>query len=175
VFPIETPRLLLRPFEEGDFDALAAIYGDPEVMRYVGDGTPRDRARVRRSLGSMIEMQSRLGYAPWAVVDPASGDLIGESGLYPLESTGPEVELTYTFAKMAWGRGYATECGRASLEAGFTALGLERIVAVVYPANLASRRVVEKLGMRSEGLAFHYGADLEKFSLARPEWLARRP
>jgi RimJ/RimL family protein N-acetyltransferase len=80
------------------------------------------------------------------------------------------VEVSYTLAHHAWGKGFGTEAERAVLAWGFTTLGIERIVAVVYPENLRSHRVIEKLGMRPLGLARHYGADLLKFELTAGEW-----
>lgn len=171
-FPLTTARLLLRPFESRDLDALAAIYGDPAVMAYVGDGTVRDRERVGLGLEKMIAMQEERGYAPWAVGERAAGALVGECGLYPLEGVGPEVELTYTFARCVWGKGYATEAGRAALDYAFTATGLARVIAVVHPENAASIRVLEKLGMRADGVGHYYGAELVRYTFAAAEWRA---
>ncbi len=171
-FPLMTARLQLHPFEPDDLDALAAIYGDPAVMSYVGDGTVRDRERVRLGLEKMIAMQEERGYAPWAVGERTGGALVGECGLYPLEGVGPEVELTYTFARPAWGKGYATEAGCAALDYAFTAAGLERVIAVAHPGNAASIRVLEKLGMRADGVGHYYGAELVRYAFTAAEWRA---
>jgi RimJ/RimL family protein N-acetyltransferase len=171
-FPLTTARLQLRPFESRDLDALAAIYGDPEVMAYVGDGTVRDRERVGLGLEKMIAMQEERDYAPWAVCEWPGGALVGECGLYPLEGVGPEVELTYTFARRAWGKGYATEAGRVALDYAFTATGLERVIAVANPENAASIRVLEKLGMRADGVGHYYGAELARYTIDAAEWRA---
>ncbi len=171
-FSLKTERLQLRLFARDDLDALAAIYGDPAVMVFVGDGAVRDRERVRLGLEKMIALQDERGYAPWAVSERDDGALVGECGLYPLEGVGPEVELTYTFARCVWGKGYATEAGRAALDYAFTTAGLGRVIAVAHPENTASIRVLEKLGMRADGVGHYYGAELVRYTFAAAEWRA---
>ncbi|MEE4275659.1 MAG: GNAT family N-acetyltransferase, partial [Thermoleophilia bacterium] len=107
------------------------------------------------------------GFGPLAVVERATGGLVGEGGLQLLEG-GPDVELTYTLARSAWGVGYAPEAAAALLAWGFGALGLTRIVGVVYPANTASQRVLEKVGMRRVGLRRCYGAELVEYVAEYP-------
>jgi [ribosomal protein S5]-alanine N-acetyltransferase len=167
-----TDRLELRPFTETDLDDLLDVFGDPAVMRYVGAGRrPLDRERLEESQGLVQEHWRAHGYGPLAVVERATGRLIGEAGLQVLEG-GPEVEVTYTLARAAWGRGYATEAARAVLAWGFAQLGLEGVVAVVYPQNTASLRVLAKLGMRPAGEQHCYGALLAKYALTAAEWQA---
>ena len=87
----------------------------------------------------------------------------------PVERTGPDVELAYHFNKAAWNKGYATEAAIAVLAHGLASIGLERVIAVVFPENVASCRVLEKGGMRYEGIARHYGiAGLKKYVAERP-------
>ena len=99
---------------------------------------------------------------------------MGEAGLQALEG-GPDVELTYTLARAVWGRGYATEAARAILVWGFAGLRLRRLVAVAYPGNTASVRVLEKLGMAPQGTRFCYGAVLAEHALTVDEWRAGGP
>jgi len=142
-------------------------------MRYVG--TRREaltRDEVRAALGRTAEQWERYGFGPLAVIERAGGALVGDAGLQLLES-GPDVELTYTLARAAWGRGYATEAATAILEWGFEALGLERVVAVADPANAASRRVLAKAGMRRLGVRRCYGADLIEYAIDRAACLGR--
>jgi ribosomal-protein-alanine N-acetyltransferase len=170
---IETARLRLRPFREDDLDALAVIRADPEVMRYIGAGTPQDRETTRvyieknrawtaRGLGmSAVEFKGREGF------------LLGWCGLAPLEET-EEVEVGYGFAREHWSQGLATEAARAALAYGFDALALEKIAAVAYPENLASRRVMEKLGMKYLRPAFFYGVNVVYYAITRQEFLVNR-
>jgi ribosomal-protein-alanine N-acetyltransferase len=82
-----------------------------------------------------------------------------------------EIEVGYAFGKDAWGRGYATEVARALVRWGFETLELERIVAVAYAENAASRRVMDKLGMRFEGVRYIYGTDSVYYSLTRSDFM----
>jgi [ribosomal protein S5]-alanine N-acetyltransferase len=170
--PLRTERLKLRGFAAGDLEALCAVFGDPEVMRYVGvERRPLERAQLAASQERVREHWDEHGFGPLAVVERASGTLVGEAGLQVLDG-GPEVELTYTLARAAGGRGYATEAARAALAWGFAGLRLQRIVAVAYPRNVASLKVIAKLGMAPEGTQFCYGATLAKFGLAIDDWRA---
>jgi [ribosomal protein S5]-alanine N-acetyltransferase len=150
VVPIITERLLLRAFTLEDVPGIhAALYSDPDAMRFIGGAHTLER--TRQGIASYIDHQERVGYSFWAVEERASGTVIGEAGLYPLNGTGPDVELGYAFGSPWWGRGYATEAGGAILQAAFATLGMPRIVAVAKRENVDSRHVLEKLGFRQEG------------------------
>jgi RimJ/RimL family protein N-acetyltransferase len=167
---IETARLLLRAFAPGDFEAFAGMRADAEVMRHIGQPTgPRTREQARAWQEKNERRWRDEGFGMWAVVEQATGELAGWCGLSRLEDT-EEVEVGYGLARRAWGRGLATEAARASLRYGFERMGLSRIVAVVNPANRASRHVIEKLGLRHAKVARHYGADLDYFELERAEF-----
>ena len=157
--PVEltTARLLLRPFAPADHELIHAVYSDPEVMRYVGHGAHETLAETANALRIYGEVLARRGYSFLAVTERKTGALLGDGGLHPLGGQGPDVELGYTLARAAWGRGYATELGRALVEHAFTALRAPRVVAQVEPANLASRRVLEKLGMGAREQRVAYG------------------
>jgi [ribosomal protein S5]-alanine N-acetyltransferase len=152
-----TARLQLRPFTAADHDAIHAVYSDPEVMRYVGHGAHRGMAETVRALRVYADILAAHGYSFLAVVERESGALVGDAGLNPLGGRGPDVELGYTVARAAWGKGYATEAARALVEHAFTALGVPRVVAQVEPANAASRHVLEKLGMTAREERIAYG------------------
>jgi RimJ/RimL family protein N-acetyltransferase len=109
------------------------------------------------------------GFGLLAVVDRSSGRVVGEAGLQLLEG-GPDVELGYTLSRAAWGRGYATEAASAVLRWAFVGLGLERVVAVADPANAASLRVLDKIGMRRLGRRDCYGALMTECALSMSEW-----
>jgi RimJ/RimL family protein N-acetyltransferase/pimeloyl-ACP methyl ester carboxylesterase len=154
-FPIETERLLLRPFTLADAEALHRVWGDPAARRFAEPFSP-DWPRpesvedTRRYLEPIVAGQAERGYASWAVIERESGRLLGDCGLFPADG-GPEVELAYGLAPEVWGRGYATEAAAACLRTGFAELGLRRIVADAAPSNRASIRVLEKIGMRPVG------------------------
>ena len=122
---LETARLILRPFDAGDAPAHAALYADPDVTRYLPGGPfPPDAvpARSERSLTRFAEHWRKHGWGVWAVVDKATAGLIGQCGLNHLPD-GSDVELLYALSRPSWGRGLATEAGRAALEHGFGSIG----------------------------------------------------
>jgi ribosomal-protein-alanine N-acetyltransferase len=156
-FPIETERLSIRP---------VAIDDVPELEdAYDGERTPEE---IRVRVEAHIEMQERLGHSAWAVCERSSEKAVGYCGLVPLAGE-PEVELVYGMARPVRGRGLATEAGRACLIAGFDDLGLERIVALAHPDNVAARRVMKKLGMTLMGLGRHYGRDTVLYAITQAE------
>lgn len=158
----------MRRFKHSDLDELAALRADPEVMRYIGD---QSREKVEQRLNYYIEHYDPYGFGMWAVIHKETGRMIGWCGLIYLDGT-PEVEVGYGAAKAFWGRGLMTEAARAALRYGFERAGLQRIVAVAMPENTASRRIMEKLGMRYEKNAFHYGHDLVYYAIGRDEFEA---
>jgi RimJ/RimL family protein N-acetyltransferase len=163
---LDTPRLQLRPFEAEDAPLAHEVYSDSEVMRYVATGPLPDLAMTRRLLHDYTTHQQAWGYSFWAVVERESGRLIGDAGLYrtPLG----EVELGYTLGRAWWGRGYATEAAGAWLETAFSRLGIHEVVALAEPANTASLRVLEKLGMTRDGERTAFGRPHAVFRAARP-------
>jgi RimJ/RimL family protein N-acetyltransferase len=150
---LETERLLLRPWRPAeDLDALAAVNGDPEVMRFVAPNRPLTRAETEAQLERFVAHWDEHGFGLWAVVPRRAPDArcIGFAGLaIPsfLPQILPAVEVGWRLASGAWGRGYATEAARASVAFGFERLGLRAVVAVVEAGNARSMRVAEKLGM----------------------------
>src|SRR4051812_6291787 len=126
-------------------------------MRWVGHGAHRTEAETARALRGYADALRARGYGFVAVIERSSGVLIGDGGLHPLAGRGPDVELGYTLARAAWGHGYATETAGALVEHAFGALRFPRVMAQVEPDNLASRRVLEKLGMTERGVRVAYG------------------
>jgi ribosomal-protein-alanine N-acetyltransferase len=148
--PILSERLELRPYVIEDVPALhAVLYGDPGAMRLIGGAV--DLEETRRRIELYIDHQRSEGYAFWAVVESETGALAGEAGLIPFGGEGPDVELGYAFGRPYWRRGFATEAGRAVLTEALGPLGFERVVAVTQPVNLASQRVLAKLGFVPSG------------------------
>ena len=162
---LTTERLHLRPFSAADHDAIHAVYADPEVMRHVGHGAHRTMQETLTALRIYGDVLARSGYSFLAVTERDGGALVGDGGLHPL---GDDVELGYTLARAAWGRGYATELGRALLVHAFEVLEVPRVVAQVEPPNLASRHVLEKLGMTVRDERTAYGRPHLLYAVENP-------
>jgi ribosomal-protein-alanine N-acetyltransferase len=161
ILPIETERLVIRELRGTDVDGAHRVYGDPEVMRYVGaDGLPRSRDQSAAGVARMMEGQRAHGFSLWAVELRETGEMIGVCGVVHVDGTGPDVELVYEFQRSAWGQGYATEAARACLAAALGPLGLKRVIALAYPENAQSVRIMQKLGMRDAGTITAYGHKL---------------
>ncbi len=174
---LATERLTLRDFVEADWPALHAVESLPEVARYQ-DFAPRTEAETRAYLlGSMesARQQPRLTY-DLAIVLNGDGHLIGRAGLGITDPEIGEAILWYTLHPSHWGRGYVTEAARALAGFGFRELRLHRIWADCDPANIASWRVLEKIGMRREGHlrenAFIKGAWVDSliYAILAREW-----
>ena len=170
---IETARLRLRPLVEDDIpDWARLIYADPEVMRYLPgpDVTPQERAE--RLYRYFTDHWSRHGFGEWAVTDRATGDFLGQAGLNHIADLN-ETEVDYALAKDAWGQGLATEAAGAVVRYAFEAAGLTRLIGFVIPENVASRRVLERLGFVYECDTHYWGVDLVRYGLSR-EMFTRR-
>lgn len=161
---IETPRMRLRQFTPNDLDDLSCLYSEPDLMRYIGKGI-RTKNETQAALFSIIKHYEH-GFGMWAVISKDDGKLIGRCGLCFLDNTS-EVELGYLLDKSYWRRGLATEASHASLKYGFEVVKLDRIVAIAKPENIASRRVMEKVGMKYEKDAYFYNTNVVYYSISR--------
>lgn len=148
---IETERLILRTWKATDAQAFFQINQDPQVIKYLRD--PLSMEEVHDFMHAKNEHQNKYGYSLWAVQLKRTGELIGFIGLnytdWPAHFT-PAVEIAWRIASEYWGKGYATEGAKACLEYGFNILRLAEIVSFTVPANLASIRVMEKIGMKRD-------------------------
>ena len=152
-----TPRLTLRALEAADLDAFAAMQANPEVMKTLGTGVVRSRAETWDGMARMLGQWALRGYGMFAVVETRSGRFIGRAGiLHPYEWDGPE--LAYGFDQPYWGQGYATEAAVILHRWAFFQKHLADLVSYVVPHNIASRRVLEKLGASCTGLVTLMGS-----------------
>jgi RimJ/RimL family protein N-acetyltransferase len=143
---LETPRLILREFVPNDADALARLISDPETMRFYP--APFDRAGVEQWIARNMRRYAEDGHGLWAMLLKASGELIGDCGLTVQEVDGvKEIEVGYHVRRDLWGQGLAPEAARACRDYGFVRLRVARLISLIRPENLPSRRVAEKSGM----------------------------
>ena len=150
---LETERLTLRGWRDDDLDALAAVNADPEVMRYIMDGSVRDRQESAEGLRRMMRGWAEHGFGLFAVQVRATGTLAGWAGLAVpefLPEVLPAVEIGWRLDRRFWGHGYATEAAAAALRFGFADLGLDRVVSIRHVDNTRSARVMAKLGIAYE-------------------------
>jgi RimJ/RimL family protein N-acetyltransferase len=131
-------------------------------LRFVGEGHAVDLAGAEAMLADYAEHQRRHGFSFWAVVERASGALIGDAGLYRV---GGDIEVGYTLGRAWWGQGYATEAARACVDLAFGTVGLDTVIAVADAANPASAHVLEKLGFTEEEPRIAYGRPHRAFRL----------
>lgn len=158
---IQTPRLTLRPFEQGDLDPLAAVFGDPEVMAFSDHGVLDDNALAEwLTKAQKAKNTGRLPVCLAVQIDEHPGT-IGYVSLSndPERVVRGEAELGFRVERLFWGHGYATEAGTALISHAKTIPALDRVVAVVDPNNLASVRVLLKLGMSYEADIMFDGYD----------------
>lgn len=147
---VETDRLLFRRFTEADADDMYELDNDPEVMRFLNGGTPTPRAVIlERMLPRFVASTERFdGFGFWAAIEKSGDEFLGWFSFRPEDEEDPgDVELGYRLRRESWGKGYGTEGARALIRKGFAELGVRRVVATTYEANVGSRRVMEKLGM----------------------------
>jgi RimJ/RimL family protein N-acetyltransferase len=181
---IETARLVLRRFTPEDVDLLVDLDADPVVMHYITGGIATSREEIENEvLPAVLEWyEQNAGYGFWAAEEKVTQEFVGWFHLRPAEDAPPgEVELGYRLRQAAWGKGYATEGSRALIDAAFDEHRVERVVAYTMAVHVASRRVLEKSGLRFVRL-FHADwpypilgdeeGDVE-YALLRSEWEAR--
>ena len=142
---LSTERLALRPVTADDHAALLAHWTQPDVRRFLFDGAALSAAEVTETIAESIRDFAATGYGIWLIEHGSRAGLVGTAGLRPLEESG--LEIFYSLAPGAWGRGYATEAARAVVEYGLEALGLPEVLAEVDEGNATSVAVVKRLGM----------------------------
>lgn len=145
-----TPRLILRRWREEDVAPMAAINADPEVMRWIRDGSVRDEQQTRRGIRAWESEWESHGFGLFAVEIRSTGELAGFTGFSVpdfLPEVLPAVEVGWRLGRSHWGQGLATEAAAAAVRFGFEERGLERIVSITQVGNNASERIMAKLGM----------------------------
>ncbi len=168
---LETDRLILRPLDEEDVDAIFAMRSDAEVMRFIREPQNRDESANWVELVSSRWEKEQIGFC--AILEKPSEKFVGWCGIWKLKETG-ELEIGYAVAKEVWGKGYATEAALKFLDYAFEKLEPEKIVAVARPENAASRRVMEKLGMDFVKTDTFYNQTLVQYAITREDYARNR-
>jgi len=153
---LETERLRLRVICSNDLNRILQLDGDPQVMRFIGEGKPRTLEDVEKKMEKMLRYcEEHPGLGTW-LIETKNRNFIGSACLKHLDDT-DEIEMGYYFLEAYWGRGYATEVVNALVEYGQKELRLPKIVATTHPENQASIHVLEKCGFTFEGTGTWYG------------------
>ncbi|GGK12767.1 GNAT family acetyltransferase [Pilimelia terevasa] len=174
---LATARLRLRRLTDGDVEDLRLLDGDPEVRRFLG-GAPPTRAQVAEATLPRMRAYDGTGFGYWAA--EAAGRFAGWFALRPEPARPGELELGYRLARAAWGRGYATEGGRALLAHAFADPATSAVYAETMAVNARSRAVLARLGFRhTRTFHPHFDAPLPgsehgevEYVLTRSRWAA---
>lgn len=162
---LTTERLVFRPFTHADYDLLAELHSDPQVQRYIGGMWSAEE--VQKRLDFYVGQQAELGWSKWKAY-LRDGTFVGRAGVSMDKQTG-EPELGYSFARQAWGQGLASETAFGVVDWMWANTDLPELTAFAVSDNLASRRVLEKVGMAFEGEADRHGDRCAYYRLKRPE------
>lgn len=169
---IETERLIIREFVDSDINNLYNLISDPIVMRYCSG--PLDMKETYKWLGSIKKYYNEYGYDYWAAIDKMTGEFVGQLGIIKQEVDNEWMDcIAFMICKDKWGKGYATEGGKACITYGLQTLKLKKIFATVKPENKASKSVLEKLGMRYERDGACFNTTINLYSINESSITAR--
>jgi ribosomal-protein-alanine N-acetyltransferase len=164
---LETERLLFRPLTQADLDDLAALYADPDVMRYLGG--PRSKEEVQRVLNEYIREFQIYGHSFFATILKEDQRFIGHCGLLHQEvEEQQEVELAYVLARPYWKQGLALEGAQALKDYGLQKLGLPQLISLIPPDNRASIHIAEKIGMQHTRDVDQWGQHFRLYAVKQP-------
>jgi [ribosomal protein S5]-alanine N-acetyltransferase len=167
---LQTPHLILRPFREGDIDRLAELMANPDFMRFsLG---PYTRERTQGVLDKFLSWEKAGLPSPFAVVLRGNTEVLGYCGFLHHPEVPEEVEIGYRLHSAYWNRGLITEAAQAVRDHGFRDWKLPRVISLIHPENIPSRRVAEKNGMKVDKEITFRGFPTLVFAITREQWLA---
>ena len=165
---LETERLKLRLMRLDDLQNLLGIFSDAEAMQFYP--STMDEYQTRQWIQRTLIRYEKDGFGLWIVELRDSGEFVGQCGLIAQNvNEKPEVEIGYLFLRRWWGRGLATEAACACRDFGFRKLGLKRLISIIDPENIASRRVAEKVGMKVVGETEMWGRWMCLYAIFAPK------
>lgn len=175
---LETKQLILKTTELLDLDNLLVLRSDPDVMRYIGDGTVHSKEQVQKFLDIAIPYQKKHGIGFCSVFEKESGNFIGQAGLFHIGyyDEQPDIEIAYRLHKKYWGRGYATELAKALIQWGFQHLSIDKLFGAAHPENIASQKVLTKAGLDYTGkIEWHDGRELFGYAIYKNDCIELMP
>jgi RimJ/RimL family protein N-acetyltransferase len=164
---LETDRLILSTWQASDWLAFRPIATDVEVMRYITGGVLWTDERIQSFVNRQVELFSERGFCRWKLLLKPAQEMIGFCGV-GFWGDGLEPEIGWWLARQHWGRGLATEAARIALRDVFERVRLDRIISIARPANTASTRIMEKLGLKLESEFEKDGVPLVRYAISRP-------
>jgi ribosomal-protein-alanine N-acetyltransferase len=169
---LETPRLILRPFLDEDIGRLAALMANRDFMRFsLG---PYTREQTQTVLKKFLSWNQAGVPSQFAVIFRSNNELVGYCGFLHWHLDGAdEIEIGYRLDPHYWNRGLASEAAQAVRDHAFRDLALSKVISLIHPDNIASRRVAEKNGMKIERETVFRGFPTLVFAITREQWLAK--
>ena len=164
ILSIQTPHLILPSLQSTDAEAMYKIYQTEGVLRYFPNPKPPPLEKIQRFIAEQQAHWEKYGYGNWGMVPKGQFEIVGWVGLQYLPEL-DETEVGFLLDKPFWGKGYATEAALASVRFGFEETKLDHLIALVHPENLASRRVIDKLGMIYVNSLALWGIELMRFRI----------
>ena len=169
---LRTPRLILRSFRQEDVDAMAQLFANPDFMRF-SLGVYNERKQTVAFIDKVMGWDRANMPSQFAVVPRAEDDaVIGYCGFHHHPEVAGEIEIGYRLHPDYWNRGLITEAARAVRDHGFRVWKLSRVISLIHPENIPSRRVAEKNGMKVEKEITFRGFPTLVYAITREEWLA---
>jgi [ribosomal protein S5]-alanine N-acetyltransferase len=163
----ETPRLILRQFTEDDAPLMLQLNSDPEIVKYVHERILETEEQARNILVNITLPQYKINLGRWAMHTKTNNEFIGWCGLKYLPEN-DEIDLGYRLVKNAWGKGFATEAAHHTLEYGFNELNLKLITGKAHVENIASIKVLEKIGMVFISEGIEKDCPVRTYTIANP-------
>jgi RimJ/RimL family protein N-acetyltransferase len=168
---LETDRLVLDTWQISDWTALAPIATDVEVMRYISGGVPWTDEQIQSFVDCQVRVYSERGFCRWKLLAKLTGEMIGFCGV-GLWRDAPDPEIGWWLARRYWGRGLATEAAQIALRDAFERARLDRIISIARPANIASTRIMEKIGLTLESQFESDGVHLLRYAIDHARYCA---
>ena len=165
---LETDRLVLSTWQTSDWIAFRPIATDVEVMRYITGGVPWPDERIQQFVKRQMELFSERGFCRWKLLAKPGKQMIGFCGV-GFWGDDKDLEIGWWLAREHWGRGLATEAARAALRDALERVKLDRIISIARPANTASIRIMEKLGLTLDGEFAKDGVPLVRYIIERAQ------
>lgn len=168
---LETKRLLVKPPDIEQVELIYSLDSDPDVMRYIGNGSPRSRAESLLWYQKSISHFKKHGFSFGLVFEKVTGEFVGRAGISynAYDDTQPDIEIGYRLYKKFWNKGYATELAEALVQWGFQNLKIEKLCGFVQPDNRASCQVLEKIGMQYIGFDKYADEKVVRYELLKNE------